>query len=84
MGKRDLKTLLYIRDTYAATTGEPRGKICEVHESPYAVCDHKRIMYDAIEITDEQWDAIKGYKDSGQGYLFYDSKKSKIKFRAVK
>lgn len=24
------------------------------------------------------------YKDSGQGYLFYDSNKSKIKFRAVK
>ena len=31
-----------------------------------------------------QWDAIKGYKDSGQGYLFYDAKKSEIKFRAVK
>ena len=28
--------------------------------------------------------AVKGYKDSGQGYLFYDSNKSEIKFRAVK
>lgn len=84
MGKRDLKTLLFIRDSYAALSGEPRGKICEVHESPYLLCDHKKVTYGAIEITAEQWDKIKGYKDSKKGYLFYDSKKSEIKFKEVK